>query len=103
MKSIDYGAIAVLRTLLLKIYRPEHWQKFLLLEHHNDDRRNLSLWNDDKMIAKIIREQWNLGELFSEDEIHIVSATPPLLTRSLLTIVVNSSTFFYFLLDMWNL
>lgn len=73
MNSMDYGAIAVLRTLLLKIYRPDDWHKFTSLEHHNDDRKkNLPLWNDDVMVSKIIREQWNLGELFSEDEIHIV-------------------------------
>ncbi len=72
MNSIEYGAIVVLRTLLLKIHRPEDWQKFLTLEHHNEDRKNLPLWTEDLLVAKIIREQWNLGELFSEDEIHIV-------------------------------
>lgn len=76
MKSQEYGAIAVLRTLLLKIYRPEDWQKFMSLEHHSDDRKNLPLWHDDGIVAKIIREQWNLAELFSEDEIHSVSPLP---------------------------
>lgn len=95
MKSVEYGAIVVLRTLLLKIYRPEDWQKILCLEHHNDDRKNLPLWNEDEIVAKVIREQWNLGELFSEDEIHIVSSPvhfdDNVVNRHLLST------------DMWNL
>lgn len=90
MKSVDYGAIAVLRTLLLKIYRPEDWQKFASLEHHNDDRKDLPLWNEDGIIAKIIREQWNLGELFSEEDIHIVSLlSDPHFIGSIIINVVN--------------
>lgn len=73
MKSMEYGAIAILRTLLLKLYKPQDWEKFVTLEHHNDERKNLPLWKEDETIAKIIREQWNLGEIFSEDEVHIVS------------------------------
>ncbi|KAJ6644603.1 SET domain-containing protein SmydA-8, isoform B [Pseudolycoriella hygida] len=72
LKSIEYGAIAVLRTLLLKICRPKDWEKLLSLEHHNDDRKNLPLWNEDIVAEQIIREQWNLGDLFTADEIHTV-------------------------------
>lgn len=75
LKSIEYGTIAVLRTLLLKIYKPQDWTKFMTLEHHNDERKNLPLWKGDEAVAKIIREQWNLGEIFSEDDVHIVSLT----------------------------
>lgn len=70
---MEYGTIAVLRTLLLKIYRPQDWKKFITLEHHNDERKNLPLWKEDEAVAKIIREQWNLGEIFSDDDVHIVS------------------------------
>ncbi|XP_037040475.1 SET domain-containing protein SmydA-8-like [Bradysia coprophila] len=72
MNSMDYGAVTVLRTLLLKINQSVDWEKFLSLEHHNEDRKTLPHWSDDLSVAKIIREQWNLGELFSEEDIHII-------------------------------
>lgn len=63
----------MLRTLLLKIHKPKDWKMFMSLEHHNDDRKTLPLWKEDEAVAKVIREQWRLGELFSEDDVHVVS------------------------------
>lgn len=71
--SPEFGAVVVLRTLLLKLFRPEDWEKVLTLEHHNDDRKNLPFWKEDESVANIIRDQWKLGDLFTEDEIHNVS------------------------------
>lgn len=74
MNSTEYGAIVVLRTLLLKLCRPEDWQKVLALEHHNEDRKNLPLWREDIAVVEIIRDQWKLCDLFSENEIHMVGS-----------------------------
>lgn len=105
MNSMDYGAITVLRTLLLKINESKDWEKFLSLEHHNEDRKDLPLWSDDISVAKIIREQWKLSELFSEDEIHIVSSINSRYAHAscgLSTLIYHSCVLFI-VAGMWNL
>jgi hypothetical protein len=72
LNSRDYGAIGPLRAMLLKLHRPQDWQRFISLEHHNEERKALPVWKDDEKVVETIRENWNLGELFTAEEIFAV-------------------------------
>lgn len=58
---------------MLKIYKFEDWKKFIALQHHNDERKNFSVWKEDEDVVKVIRENWKLADIFSEDEIFSVN------------------------------
>lgn len=73
MISTDYGAIGILRGLLLKLYRPQDWKIFISLEHNNDIRRTLPVWlENEKYVVQVIQNKWGLKNRFSEDEIFAV-------------------------------
>ncbi|CAL8087894.1 unnamed protein product [Orchesella dallaii] len=69
--STDYGAIGILRGLLLKLYQPQEWKVFSSLEHNNEIRKKLPIWlENEKYVGKVIREKWGLSETFSEEEVY---------------------------------
>ncbi|ODM90870.1 Protein msta, isoform A [Orchesella cincta] len=71
--TCDFGALTILRGLLLKLRDPIAWNKLLHLEAHNDIRRNLPLWRENMInVVVVILHQWKLFEYFTEEEVHTV-------------------------------
>ncbi|CAL8135441.1 unnamed protein product [Orchesella dallaii] len=71
--TCDFGALTILRGLMLKLRDPVSWKKLMHLEAHNDIRKNLPLWRENMInVVIVILDQWHLFEYFSEEEIHTV-------------------------------
>jgi len=72
----DFGVITILRGLLLKLTAPDHWQQLISLQSHNEQRKCLERWKEDKILVELIRKTWKLGDSFSADDIFNVSFQP---------------------------
>ena len=71
---MDYGAILVLRGLMLKLTSKKKWELLQTLEPHNEMRQKLPLWQENEStVVRPIRETFGLDKFFSVEEIHTVS------------------------------
>lgn len=69
-----YEAILPLRCLLLKTTDPTRWSELSQMEAHTEIRKNIkTLWSRNQtMLVDRIRSEWQMKDLFTEEEIHQV-------------------------------
>lgn len=73
-RKFMYEAILPLRCLLLKAHDPQRWLLLSQMEAHTEIRKNIkTLWSRNQtMLVDRIRSEWQMKDLFSEEEIHQV-------------------------------
>ncbi|CAG7786915.1 unnamed protein product [Allacma fusca] len=71
--AFDFGAITVLRGLLLKLNNEHDWKLLQTLEHHSQVRKDLPLWEENvKNVVEPLGKRYELNKFFTDEEIHNV-------------------------------
>jgi len=70
----EFGALTVLRGLILKIQDPKKWKTLMKLEAHNEIRKTLPLWRENTInVVDIILRDYDLADVFTAEEAHTVN------------------------------
>jgi len=73
LKQNDFGALTVLRGLMLQYQDPPKWKALMNLQHHNEERKVLPLWTQNEInVVEVIINIWKLGKYFTVEDCHTV-------------------------------